>query len=48
MDINHEIMIQALMKEDASVAADEDEHLKIISYLLCLRAEQNATPKHGD
>jgi hypothetical protein len=47
MDSNDELMIQAIMENEANATVDEDEHLEIISYLLVLQVELNAANKHG-
>jgi hypothetical protein len=46
MDSEDELMIQALMVEDANVVADKDGKLRIVSYLLRLQVELNTSPKH--
>jgi hypothetical protein len=47
MDKHDELMIQAILKDEANATIDEDVYLKIISCLLCLQAELCAAPKRG-
>jgi hypothetical protein len=47
MDKHDELMIQAILKDEANATVDEDVYLKIVSCLLCLQVELCAALKRG-
>jgi hypothetical protein len=47
MDKLDELVIQAILKDEANATVDEDVYLKIISCLLCLQVELCAALKCG-
>ena len=45
MDIDDELMLHPLYKEDVNIAIDEDKHLTILACLLLVQADEADIPK---